>query len=227
VNRPAAPDDVFVESVLESSVWAKQHSRTLIIGALTLVALVFVFVVYRNTRAGVRERAETQLSALRPTVLSGNAPLAIRDLESYLARFGRTESAAEARVLLARAYLENKEPAKAIDLLRSRQVPMDDPLGPQTAMILGSAYEAAAQPDSAVDVYLRVGEGARFNYQKQLALDAAARIRFEKGDAQGAADLYERILPLLPEGSPDRPVYELRKAEAAARAGSRAGGAGS
>jgi len=219
VNRPprAGADDVFVERVLETTVWAKRNSRTLIVVGATLVVVILVMVYMRASGSAMRRNAETQLTQIRPTVLSGNAPLAIRDLETFLARYGDTPAAREARVLLGRAYLENQEAQKAVDLLLPHANDVADPLGVQTAMLLGAAYESLAQPAAAVDVYLRVGERAQFDYQKQLALDAAARVRLETGDAAGAVELYDRILTIIPDNGPDRPVYELRRAEAAAR----------
>jgi tetratricopeptide (TPR) repeat protein len=206
-----------VERVLETTVWAKRHRRTLILAGAALAVLILALVYMRASSAAMRRNAETQLTQLRPTVLSGNAPLAIRDLETFLGRYGDTPTAREARVLLGRAYLENGEGQKAVDLLREQANDATDPLGVQSAMLLGAAYESLAQPANAVGVYLRVGDSARFDYQKQLALDAAARVRLETGDAAGAVELYDRILTIVPENGPDRPVYELRRAEAAAR----------
>jgi cytochrome c-type biogenesis protein CcmH/NrfG len=38
----------------------------------------------------------------------------------------------------------------------------------------------------------------------------AARIRSHQGDAEAAIDLYERVLDVLDENSPDRGMYEMR-----------------
>lgn len=211
-------DDVFVERVLEGSVWIKENARTLVIALVALIVLTLGFVYYRSTSARLRDVAETELTTIRQTVLAGNAALAVRDLETFLDRFGGTKAAEEARLLLGRAYLDNGEPQKAIDLFQNEVGDLGTPMGVQAGMLLAGAYEMAAQPDQAIATYLRIGERARFDYQKQLALDNAARIRFERGDAAGAVELYDRILQIVPASSPDRQVYELRRAEAAARA---------
>jgi tetratricopeptide (TPR) repeat protein len=216
-RRSTTADDVFVEGVLESTVWAKQHARSLVISIGVVLFAALLFLWYRSTTSRLRDTAETQLSGIRQTVLAGNAPLAVRDLENFMSSFGSTPAAEEARLLLGRAYIENKEPQKAIDLLRPHSNDHVTPIGVETAMLLGAAMEAAAQPDAAIEVYLRVADGASLVFQKQLALDAAARLRFEKGDSAGAVQLYDRILGILPRDHPDRAVYELRRAEAAAR----------
>ena len=46
------------------------------------------------------------------------------------------------------------------------------------------------------------------------ALERAAGLRMTRGNAAGAIELYDRALKTLPEGSPDRGVYEMRIAEA-------------
>jgi len=220
VARPnVGSDDAFIEGVLETTVWARNNARLLTISIGILLVLVVGLLWYRSTSGRLREAAETQLSNIRQAVLAGNAPLAIRDLEAYMTRFGGTATGAEARLLLGRAYMENKEPQKAIDLLRPEANDPRSQTGIQTVMLLGAAYEAATQQDQAIATYLRVADGADLVFQKQLALDAAARLRFEKGDAAGAVQLYDRILSIIPSTSPDRAVYELRRAEAAARAG--------
>ena len=223
-RQAAPPDDVFVESVLESSVWAKQNVRLLTIATTVVLVLVAGFLYYRNYRSRLRDVAETQLTQIRTTLLAGNAALAISDLDSFLSRFGSTPTAVEARVLLARAHLENQEPQKAIDVISSQARDLQAPLGVQSAMLLADAYVSAVQEDRAVEVLLRVGTDAPFDYQRRLALETAARIRFEQGNAQAAVDLYDRILTDLPIESPERPVYQLRRAEAAAKLSTGSGG---
>ena len=217
------PDDVFVERVLETSVWAKENAKLLIIAATALVVIVSGFLYYRNYTVRLRSAAETQLSTIRQAVVSGNSALAIRDLEEYMIRFGGTDAGPEAIVLLGRAYLDNNEPQKAIDLLSEPARNLARPLGASTAFLLAGAYEAAIQEDRAVQVYLDIADRAPFDYQKHEALDNAARIRLETGDAGGALELYDRLLLLLEDTDPLRPVIQLRRGEAAARAQGTAG----
>jgi len=217
-RQTTEPDDVFVERVLETSVWARQNARLLIVAATAVVVLVSGFLYYRNYTVKLRDAAETQLSAIRQTVVSGNSALAIRDLEEYMTRFGSTDAGPEAIVLLGRAYLDNGEPQKAIDLLSDPARNLARPLGVATAVLLAAAYEAAVQEDRAVQVYLDIADRAPYEYQKHDALDNAARIRMETGDAAGAVQLYDRLLLLLDDTDPLRPVIQLRRGEAAARA---------
>lgn len=210
-------EDAFIGTVMEATTWARENSRRLVVAAVVITIAVLSFLYYRNQSVRMRDRAETELSQARTSALSGNAALAIRDLEAFLARFGSTAAAAEARLLLGKAYIETGEATKAIELLRAQATEVGSPLGVSAAMLLGAAYESAGQPDQAVEVYVRVADRSGEEYQAMTALESAARVRFEQGDAAGAVALYDRILETLPEDSPDRAVIEMRKAEASAR----------
>jgi predicted negative regulator of RcsB-dependent stress response len=217
-TQQAQPDDVFVERVLGTSAWAKENSTRLIVGVITVAVLLGAFLLYRNKQGVLRDRAETQLTAIRQTVLSGNAALAARDLETWIASYGGTRAADEARLLLGRAYLDNGEPARAIELLSAAVRDLADPLAVAGAFMLAAAYEASAQADLAVEEYLRIASGAPHDYQVHDALESAARIRLQTGDPVGAVEVYDRLLEAMGEANPQRAVVELRRAEAAARA---------
>jgi tetratricopeptide (TPR) repeat protein len=219
VHRQAAqPDDVFVERVLETSAWATQHARTLIIGAVVVVVLLVSVLWIRSSRAAERAAAATELTTLRQTALAGNPAVAIRDLQAYLDRFGDTPAGAEARLLLARAHLQAGQGQQAVDAIEAQARDLGDPLGPPAALLLGSAYESLNRWDDAEQTYLRIADAAPFEYQQIQALENAARIRIERGEPAGAVELYDRLMSELPETSPERSVYEMRKAEAEALA---------
>jgi predicted negative regulator of RcsB-dependent stress response len=219
IPRDAEPssDDVFVERVLETSAWAKENSRLLIVSATVVVLLLLGFLYYRSFTNRLRNSAEVQLSAIRPTVASGNAALAVRDLDAFVARFSNTPAAREARLLLGEAHLNAGQAQLAIDAVQPMANDLGDPLGVSAAFLLAGAHEAAAQPDQAVQAYTSIADDAPYDYQKVRALDAAARVRFEQGNPAAAVQLYDRILGILPIDSPERPVYQLRRGEASAR----------
>lgn len=216
---PPAPDDVFVERVLGTTAWASTHRRAIIVGSVSLLVIVVGFLYYRNYRATLNERAGTELAQLRQTVQSGNSALAIRDAEQFIERFGSTPSAPEARLMLAEAYLASGQFQQAIETIDAQASDLDEPMGPPAAFLLATAHEVGNQLDDAEEVYLRIAQDAPYEYQRENALDAAARVRLERGDAQGAVELYDRLLETLSEDSPDRIIYEMRRAEARALAG--------
>lgn len=219
VHRTATtPDDAFIARVLEISAWAKTHSRALTIGIVALVAVVLVAAYVRNFQATARAAAESRFLAVQQTVASGNTALAIRDLEEFLATHGSSEVAKEARILLAQSYLIEGDPEKAIAAVDPVAKSIGEGLGTTAALLKAAALESAGRVDEAEALYLRIADRARFDYERVEALDAAARIRMDRGDAAGATQLYDRLLALSRDGSADAAVFEMRRAEARARA---------
>jgi predicted negative regulator of RcsB-dependent stress response len=217
-RAPTADDDKFVHGVLEGSVWAKQHGRTLIIAVIAVVAVVAIFLFVRSWNQGKETRAAAALNDLRATVSSGNVQLALRDGQTLLAQHGDTDAAAEARLLIAELHMQGGQPGEAAEVLAPLAGDMDAPLGFNAAMLLGAAHEAAGEPDRAVTAYEHVGRGAPYAYQQIAGYEAVARVRANGGALGEAASAYERILDLLDEDDPQRGVYEMRLAEMRAAA---------
>jgi predicted negative regulator of RcsB-dependent stress response len=217
-REDSAPDDVFVAGVLETSAWAKQHQRSLIIAGITLAVAIAALVLWLNHRSSLRERAAVELSQVRAGVMAGNPELAIRDLEQFLATYGGTPSGAEARLMLGRAYLDVGRTQDAIDIVRPTARKVGTDMGANATFLLAAAHEAAREPHRAEEAYLRVGNSGRFLFQRQEALDHAARIRLQRGDIAGAIQLYERLISMTPEADQDRQIFELRLGEARALA---------
>lgn len=218
VHRQEAPDDVFVAGVLETSAWARKHGRTLLIGGIVAAVVIIGLIYFLMSRRSQHAQAAAQLTQVRAVALSGNTQLSIRELEQFLDRFGGTPSAPEARLMLARAYLEGGQIQLAQQTVQPIAGDLDSGMGVNAAFLLASTYEAAQEGHRAEELYLSIAEDAPFLFQQQDALDNAARIRLQRGEAAQAAELYERLLEMTPLASPERPVFELRLGEARVRA---------
>ena len=220
------PDDIFVARAFEASSWASRNRQTVIIGAIIAAVAIIGVLYYAHYRDSVRERAATEIVRVRATVQSGNTALAISELEKYLASFGNTPTAAEARLMLGQQYLLTGSSDKAITTVEPLAGNEDTAEGAQAAFLLAEAYETAKNTDRAEQVFLTLGEQAPYLFMKQEALDNAARLRLARGNAAGAVELLERLVDITPEVNPQRDVFELRLGEARARAGGAAPAAG-
>lgn len=218
VPQSDTPDDVFIARLLELAAWARTHTRALTIGIVALVGAILIAAYVRNFQATARAAAETRFVAVQQTVASGNTALAIRDLEAFLATHGRTHVADEARILLAQSYLAEGQPQKAIEAIDKLAGSIGKGLGTTAALLKAAALEVDGRTDEAEALYLRIADDARYNYERMEALEAAARIRMDRGDAAGASQLYDRLVSLAADGSADKAIYQMRLAEAKARA---------
>lgn len=211
VRRERHDEDVFVESVLEGSVWAKNHGRILLIAGIAAFLVLAGALWYRSYQSNVHNAAAGELNLVRQTVLSGNKQLAVTDLKKYIAKYGKTSSGAEARTMLAQLHLSMGQPAEAGKAIEP--IAGDVKNGSAAAFLLAAAYEAQNQSDKAEQEYLKIADKARFGFEKREALERAAGMRMTKGNPSGAIELFDRALKTLPEDSPDRAVYEMRIAE--------------
>lgn len=212
-RQDEAPDDVFVAGVLETSAWARKNSRMLVTGGIAAAVIIIGLIYFVTTRRAEHARAATQLTQVRAVALSGNNQLAIRELEQFLSQFDGTPSADEARLMLGSAYLQAGQPVQAQDAVRPIADDVRSGLGMNAALLMATAFETAQEPHRAEEIFLRLAEDARFLFQRQDALDNAARIRLQRGDAAGAVELYERLLEMTPESASERPIFEMRLGE--------------
>lgn len=218
VHRDAETEDAFVARVVEYTEWARRHSRAVTVGAVVLVLLLAGFLYYQNYQTSLRNRAISRLTEIQQTAASGNAALAIRDLEGFLDSFGGTTAAGEARLMLAQLYLEGGRHQEAAEVVSPLAEDLDEPLGVSAAFLRAAAHEESDRGPDAERVYLRIAEGTDLAFQRERALSHAARIRMAAGNPAGAAELYRRLLDSVEEDDPQRGLYEMRLAEATAAA---------
>lgn len=222
--QQAEPDDVVLARALEFTNWARTNIRLVIGVGIAAAVVIAALLWWRADRAAREERAAMEYMQMEQTVASGNTALAARELEQYAARFDGTEYADEARLMLARLHLQAGEPAAAISAVEGlARRPGASTLAAQAAFLHATAQQEAGQTDAAIESYLRIADAAELPYQQAEALASAALLRSQAGDNAGAAELYARAAELSEEGSPDRAVYEMRRAEAEAAAATRGG----
>jgi predicted negative regulator of RcsB-dependent stress response len=212
------PDDKFILFVERVVYWGRQNSRTLLIGGVVLAILVLAGIYSIDSQRRVEAEAASRLGEVHQTVMTGNAPLAIRDLQTYLGTFGGTRAAREARLILADLLLAQDRPEDAVQALGRLHRNLDDPVGLAAAQILGAAYEQLGDHENAIDTYRRIAREGRFTFQQREALANAGRVALDTDQPALAADFYEQLIQTFEQGDQARAYYEMLKAEARARA---------
>jgi len=204
------PDDVFVARVLHLGKWAEKNQQIVTVLVVVLAIGVAGLVYYRSYRRSLGEQAAQQMEQIYQTVAMADVEGAQTELGTFLERFGGTPYEGEARLLLGDLYLREGSPQQAQAVLRPLGESPGEPLEFQAATLLAAAYEQDAQGTEAERIYLQIADRSDLDFQVRDALEAAARLRAERGDTEGALDLYERALEGLEEGSPDRGLYQMR-----------------
>ncbi len=217
------PDDVLVAGALHAVKWAEGNQQALWGVGAVIVITVLGFMSYGNSRERLYQEAGRQLEIVYDALSIQDQEGAKDELVTFLDRFGGTPYEAEARLLLGELYLQTGSPQQAQVVLERLGTSPRDPIEFQGAALLGGAYEQDQRWSEAEEVYLAIADRSELDFQVRGALEAAARIRNARGDAEGAIELYERVLSSLDEEdfpAPARGLYEMRIQEIRSAAGS-------
>lgn len=218
-QQQTEPDDAVLARALEFAEWSRKHATLVVVIAVAAVVLAGGLFWYRADQARRTDEAAVAFLQVEQAVYSGDESIAMRDLQLYIQQHGGTSYADEARVLLGQVHLRAGRPAEAIETLRPVADRMDrSPVGAQASILTAKAHEVAGQPQEAIAAYLRVADRSGSPFRQREALEGAAILRQEQGDAAGAAELYRRLLETTEAGTMERSVYEMRLAEAEAQA---------
>jgi predicted negative regulator of RcsB-dependent stress response len=217
------PDDRFVAGVMAGGDWFKRNSRTVTIAAIALFILVAGSLYWIRYQRALREAASAELSAIRQTIATGNTPLALRDLSAFLESFSDTPSGRDGSLMMAQLLLLEGRNEEALDAVYELSRDLNDPLGASAARLAAAAHEQAERWEEAEAEYLRISTDAARRFERNRALADAGRVRMQRGDAAGAAELYRRALDAFPENDPQVPLLRLRLGEAQAEAQAQAG----
>lgn len=203
-------EDAFIARILGLSAWARGNQQLLTVAAVIGVLAILGGLYFVNYRSQLNSQAAQQLEAIHQSISIADTEGAKIDLATFLDRFGGTVYEGEARMVLGELYLESGDAQQALAVLEPIGSSPRSPVEFQAASLLGAAYEEEERWDDAEDVYLTIANRSELNFQVRNALASAARIRAAQGDAEGAIELYERVLADLEENSPERSVWEMR-----------------
>jgi len=218
-DKKVSDDDAFVAGVLEASNWAQRNQQTLV-GVGVAIVLVGAVGWYMMSSASSRnDAALIELEQVTAVANTGDPEQAKAELIAFLDRFGGTPYADEARLTLATLYLQTDLPGQALETLREASAGPRDPMGPQFIALEAKAHEAAGALDQAEQSYLRLADLANHDFQRRTALEDAARIRSERGDFAGAAQVWADLADELESSDPQKGIYLMRAAEMRGRAG--------
>ncbi len=206
-------DDAFIAKILQLSHWAETHRQALFIVGAILVIGAGAGLYYRNYRSSLIGEAAQSMEQIHQSLSLQDSEGAKNQLVTFLQRFDGTPYAGEARMLLGQIYLENNQPQQAQAVLEPIAESPSKPIELQAAALLGAAYEQEKRWDDAEQVYMRIADRSKLDFEVRDALANAARIKAQQGDKAGAAKLYQRILASLGPNDPDRGLYKMRVQE--------------
>ena len=207
-------DDAFTARVLQFVVWARERTEVLIAMVVLAVLLVGGGIYYYNQRTTQLQQAEVELQAIQRTLAFVEPSQGVQQLREFVAQYGRTPHAVEARLALGELLLEENRPEEAVTTLSEVAPSYRDPLRLQATILLAVALEEAERWPRAVEVYSELAERAEFSFQRRDAAEGLARSHLAQGDTAAAVEAYEQVLAELDAGDEERRNYfEMRLAE--------------
>ncbi|MEX0912771.1 MAG: tetratricopeptide repeat protein [Gemmatimonadota bacterium] len=218
-RQQTEPDDAVLARALQFSEWARRNMVIVVVSAVAIVVLVGGLLWYRADQARQLEEAAIAFLQVEQAVMSGNESLAAQELQLFIQRHGGTPYSEEARVLLGQVFVRGDRAAEAVEVLEPVASELNSsPVGVQAALLQAAAYQAAGDTQAAIETYLEVGEEAEEQFRREEGLVGAALLMQEEGNWAGAAELYARLVEMSEPGSMNRSMFEMRLAEAEARA---------
>lgn len=211
---PHEQEDAFVRAIDRTVAWVRSNTVTVVVCAVAIGLLAAGGLWWTSYQRNLEERATQRLTALRSQIASGQSADPTGGLETFLERFGGTEAATEARIVLARELIASGRGSEAISTIRPavESSSPDTPTGYATRRLLARAHEASGETGPALDVLDELAEEARFAFERRTAAAERARILREEGRLEEALAIYDRLAAEAAE-SETASLYAVRAGE--------------
>lgn len=176
----------------ELSDWFQINSRLLGIGAALVVVAAAGLWFYNRSRQIRTMNAERSLARAQQSLGSGNASLALSDLQQVATRYEGTSAGTEAAMLLAQQYYEQGKYQEGVDRLRKAVAKSG---GNQASVegLIGDGYAQMGKAEDAAKAYERAAGSVSYDNEKAYLLAKAARSFTAAGKLDEARRLWGQL----------------------------------
>ena len=211
-------EDAVMARAVAFATWARSNAQVILTAAVVALVAAGALLYYRYYEAGREGRAGAEFMAVSAQARSGgNETLAARDLENFSHKFDGTVEADEARLMLGQIKLRANQPKAAVPYFQ-KVADGSSAVRVQGLTLLAAAQAAAGDVNGAIQSYQKAADKATLQFEKVGALRDLAAVQEQKGDFKAAADVWGQLVATAEKGTADRAEFEMRQAEAQARA---------
>ncbi len=197
-TRQANPE--FQQDRSESAAeWLVLHKQRVLMGVIAIVILFGGAWFYRRSNQIKAERAETAYLQARQAMSSGNAALALSDLQSLATRYEGTPGAAQASLTVAQIQYDQGKFREGLSALEKAARSHPEELASAIRVMMGAGYEGLKQFDKAAAEYRTAAELTRFPNDAS-SFNASAARAFMAGGKPDSARVIWTALANEPEG---------------------------
>ncbi len=179
--------------------WLVLHKQRVVMGVVAIAILFGGAWFYRRSNQIKADRAEAAYFQARQAMASGNATLALSDLQNIATRYEGTPGAAQASLTIAQIHYDQGKFREGIAALEKAATSRPG-LASSIHMMMGAGHEGLKQFDKAAAEYLTAAKLTRFPNDAASFSASAARALVAGGKPDSARAIWARLAN-EPEGS--------------------------
>lgn len=180
--------------------WLILHKQRVVMGLVAITILFGGAWFYRRSNQIKAERAEAAYFQARQAMASGNAALALSDLQNLVTRYEGTPGAAQASLTIAQIHYDQGKFREGMAALEKAATSRPEELASSIHMMMGAGYEGLKQFDKAASEYRTAAELTRFPNDASSFNASAARAFMAGGKPDSARAIWAKLAS-EPEGS--------------------------
>jgi predicted negative regulator of RcsB-dependent stress response len=184
---PAPIDESFTD-------WLQTHYRELSIAAAVVILAGGGALLYRSALATQAGQAEAALAGPEQSLATGNLPLAQADLKKVISRYGGTAAAAQAGLMLASTYYNEKQYVEGLAVLNQTKTSgAAKPFAPAVEAMTADGYALQGKYAQAAAHYGAAASESRYPTEEAGYRASAARADAKAGDTAAAIAIWTAL----------------------------------
>jgi predicted negative regulator of RcsB-dependent stress response len=184
---PAPIDESFSD-------WIQIHTRELLIVVAVAILGGGGVMLYRSAVATQAGQAEAALAGPEQSLATGNLPLAQADLKKVISRYGGTAAAAQAGLLLASTYYNEKQYVEGLAVLnQTKLTAAAKPFAPAVESMIADGYGLQGKYAQAAAHYAAAAGDSPYPAEEAGYRANAARADAKAGDTAAAVTIWTAL----------------------------------
>lgn len=211
VSPPRKVSGADEESLTE---WLQLHSREVTWAVVAIALIVGGFWFYERSQSIKAQRAENAYFQARQSIVSGNLPQAVTELQKVVNRYDGTYAGTQASLSLAQALYDQKKYKEGIEAMKKAEAKAPGDFRDQIHVLEAAGYEQLKDFSNAAEQYKLASSVTRFPADKALFQGEAAKNYAAAGKKAEAKAIWTELAK--DEGSPMAAEARVRLGELAA-----------
>jgi predicted negative regulator of RcsB-dependent stress response len=174
--------------------WIQTHSRELLIGVAVAILVGGGAFLYRSALSTQAGQAEAALAGPEQSLATGNLPLAQADLKKVISRFSGTAAAAQASLMLASTYYNEKQYVEGLAVLNQTKTSgAAKPFAAAVEAMIADGYSLQGKYTQAAAHYVAAASRSPYPTEEAGYRASAARADAKSGDTAAAVAIWTAL----------------------------------